>query len=160
MISIIAAMAKNRVIGKDNKLPWSIPDDLKNFKKLTTGNTIIMGRKTFESIGKPLPNRNNIVVSSTMQPLNGVQVCKNIQEALEKAKSIGKEIFIIGGAQIYEQTIPIADKMFISHVKKEHEGDAHFPNFEINEWQAEQKNDYPEFELVVYTRKNGTTQKS
>ncbi|HLF54156.1 MAG TPA: dihydrofolate reductase, partial [Candidatus Nanoarchaeia archaeon] len=76
MISIIAAMAKNRVIGKDNKLPWSIPDDLKNFKKLTTGNTIIMGRKTFESIGKPLPNRNNIVVSSTMQPLNGVQVCK------------------------------------------------------------------------------------
>ncbi len=160
MISIIAAMTKNRAIGKDNKLPWKLPEDLKNFKKLTTGNTIIMGRKTYESIGKPLPNRNNIVVSSTMQPSNGVQVCKNIQEALEKAKSHGKEIFIIGGAQIYEQTIPIADKLYITHVKQEYEGDAFFPEINQADWQTEKLEENPEFELKLYTRKNGTTQKS
>lgn len=160
MMSIIAAMAKNRVIGKDNKLPWSIPDDLKNFKKLTTGNTIIMGRKTYESIGKPLPNRNNIVVSSTMQPSNGVQVCKNIQEALETAKSTGKEIFIIGGANIYEQTMHLADKLYITHVKKDYEGDAFFPEINQTEWQTENLEENPEFELKLYTRKNGTTQKS
>jgi len=160
MISIIVAMDKNRVIGKDNKLPWHISDDLKNFKRLTTENTIIMGRKTYESIGKPLPNRNNIVVSTTMQPISGITVCKTIPEAIEIGKTCGKEIFIIGGGQIFKQTIPLADKMYISYIKKEYEGDAYFPEFNENEWNIEQKQDFAEFELVIYVRKNGKSEEN
>ncbi len=154
-VSIIAAMSKNRVIGKENRLPWHISDDLKNFKRLTTGNTIIMGRKTFESIGRPLPNRNNIVISASMSSIPGIDVCKTVDEGIAKAKSYGKEIFVIGGAQIYGQMIPFAEKMYISHVKAEHEGDVFFPEFDKNEWEIERKEDYPEFELVVYVRKHG-----
>jgi dihydrofolate reductase len=153
MINIIVAMDKNRVIGKDNKLPWHISDDLKNFKKLTTGNTVIMGRRTFESIGKPLPNRYNIVISTSLSPTNGVDICKSFDEAIMKAKSYGKDIFIIGGATVYEQGIQYADKMYISYVKKEYEGDAFFPEFDEKEWHAESKQEFPEFELVTYVRK-------
>jgi len=160
MISIIVAMDKNRVIGKDNKLPWHISDDLKNFKRLTTGNTIIMGRKTYESIGKPLPNRNNIVISSTMPATPGTTVCKTIPEAMEIGKNYGKEIFIIGGGQIFEQTMLLADKMYISYVKKEYAGDAYFPEFNENEWNVEQKQDFAEFELIAYVRKNGKSEKN
>lgn len=160
MIIIIAAMAKNRVIGKDNKLPWHIAEELKNFKRLTTGNTIIMGRKTFESIGKPLPNRNNIVVSTSMNQIAGITVCKTITEALEKAKLYSKETFVIGGGAIFEQTIQIADKMYISYVKGDYDGDAFFPEFNEKEWDVEKKEEYPEFELVVYVRKSGKPEKS
>ena len=152
-INIIVAMARNRVIGKNNQLPWHISDELKNFKKFTTGNTIVMGRKTFESIGRPLPNRNNIVISTSLSPQTGIDVCKSVEEGIMRAKSYGKDIFIIGGAQVYEQTISLADKMFISYVKKEVEGDVFFPEFDESEWSIESKQDFPEFELVVYVRK-------
>ncbi len=153
MINIIVAMTKDRVIGKRNALPWYIPDDLKNFKKLTSGNTIMMGRKTFESIGKPLPNRNNIVISSSMQPVQGVDVCKDVNEALEKAKSYGKEIFVIGGAQIFEQTMDLVDKMYISHVKKDYEGDVRFPEVDLDGWNIESRQDFPDFVLVIYVKR-------
>ncbi|MEM3154467.1 MAG: dihydrofolate reductase [Candidatus Woesearchaeota archaeon] len=153
MINIIAAMAKNRVIGCDNKLPWRIADDLKNFKKLTSGNVVIMGRKTFESIGKPLPNRINVVISSSMPPTDGIIVCKSVDEAIQKAKTYGKEIFIIGGAAVYEQTIPIADKMYLSYVKGDYQGDALFPEFDDSKWKIDHKEKFPEFELVVYVKK-------
>jgi len=155
MISIIVAMDGNRVIGKNNQLPWHISDDLKNFKKLTSGNTIIMGRKTFESIGKPLPNRINIVVSTSMPETKGVVVCRSVPEAVANAKMHGKDIFIIGGSQIFEQTISLADKMYISHVKKNYAGDVFFPEFEDKDWKAESKQDFPDFELAVYVRRNG-----
>jgi len=151
---IIAAMTKKRVIGKDNKLPWHISEDLKNFKRLTTGNTIIMGRKTYDSIGKPLPNRHNIVVSRTVSSIDGADVCHSFDEAIEKAKSYGKDIFIIGGSSMYTLALPIADKMFISHVKQEVEGDAFFPEYDESDWEVESKEDHEEFELVVYVRKN------
>ncbi len=153
MINIIVAMDKNRVIGKDNKLPWHISDDLKNFKKLTTGNTVIMGRKTFESIGRPLPNRNNVVISSSMPSTPGIDVCKTMEEGIIKAKSYGKDIFVIGGATVYEQAIPFTDKMYISYVKGEHEGDVFFPEFDEKEWHVERKEEYTEFELLIYVRK-------
>ncbi len=153
MINIIAAMTKSRVIGKNNKLPWHIPEDLQNFKRITSGNTIIMGRKTYESIGRPLPNRNNIVISRDMPPTQGLEVCRSVQEALEKAKNYGKDIYIVGGSSIYEQTIPIADKMYLSYIKKDYDGDAFFPEFNEADWEIEKREQHEEFELVVYKRK-------
>ena len=152
-MNIIAAMTKDRVIGKENKLIWNIPVDLKNFRNITSGNTVIMGRKTFESIGNPLPNRHNIVVSSSMQHVDGIDVCKDIKEALAKAKEYGKEIFIIGGSSIYRQTVPFADKMYISWVKKYYHGDAYFPDFDIVEWEVIEEKNFPEFDFVVYKRR-------
>ena len=149
-------MTKDRVIGRNNSLPWNIPEDMQNFKQLTTGNTVIMGRKTFESIPenfRPLPNRHNIIISRNMDAQEGIDVCKNVPKALEKAKSYGKEIFVIGGSSIYEQTLPLADKMYLSLVKKDYEGDTYFPNFNKDEWIIEDRKDFTEFEMVTYVRK-------
>lgn len=121
-ISIVAAMGKNRELGNGNKLLWPIPDDLKRFKALTTGHPVIMGRKTFESIGKPLPNRTNLVVSRSSLSL---------EEAVEKARAIeSEEIFIIGGAQIYEQALPFIDRLYLTLIDAEQEADAFFPAYE------------------------------
>ena len=152
MISIIAALTSERVIGKDNKLPWHISDDLRNFKSLTSGNTVVMGRKTFESIGRPLPNRNNVVVSSTLQPSEGIFVCRSLEDAIETSKNFGKEIFIIGGSNIYAQSLEFADRMYLSYVKKNYEGDTFFPEFDESDWRVVERQDFPEFELVVYER--------
>ena len=151
-ITIIAALTSTGVIGKNKQLPWKIPDDLKNFKKLTTGNTVIMGRKTFESIGNHLPNRHNIVVSSSMHQVPSIEIAHTIQEAIEKARARGKEAFIIGGATLYEQCLPFADKLILSHIKNEYEGDTYFPKFNLSDWRIESKQDFTEFEVVVYKR--------
>jgi len=157
MVAIIAAMTKDRVIGKKGRIPWNIPEDLEHFKNTTSGNTVIMGRKTFESLGKALPNRNNIVISTSMQPIDGkglgADVCASVKEALERAKSYGKDIFIIGGSQIYHEFLTIADKMYISYIKKDYEGDTYFPTFDESQWVIEKREDHPDFELVVYRRK-------
>lgn len=153
MIAIIAAMTKKKVIGKNGKLPWKIAEEMQNFKRLTTGNTVIMGRKTFESIGKPLSDRINIVVSSTLHPQAGIMVCRNITAALTEATTFENDVFIIGGATIYRETIPFADIMYLSYIKQDYEGDAFFPEFNEKEWSIEKKEDHDEFELVVYHRK-------
>ena len=142
-------------MGKQNALPWHISEDLKNFKRLTTGNTIIMGRKTFDSIGKPLPNRNNLVISGSMEQKEGIEVCKSIPEALEKAKKHGKEIFIIGGATIYQQALPFVERMYISWIKEEYEGDTYFPEVNLKEWYIISEEEHVEFFLVTYQRKEG-----
>ena len=136
-ISIIAAIGKNRVIGKDNQLLWHIPDDLKRFKALTIGHPIIMGRKTFESIvavlGKPLPGRTNIVVTrDLLWQYDGVIVAHSVEEAIEKARTCegGEEIFIGGGAEIYRQALPLADKLYLTLIDDEKEGDSYFPSHE------------------------------
>jgi dihydrofolate reductase len=152
-----AALTKNRVLGKDNKLLWHISEDLQNFKRLTLGNTVIMGLKTFESIGsKPFPDRNNIVLSFQKLDIPGVTVCTSIPEALDKGREFGKEIFIGGGASIYKQFLPFADKMFLSYVKKEYEGDVYFPEFDEAEWNVVKREDHEEFEFVEYERKPTT----
>ena len=154
-IILIAAMTKGKhVIGKNNKLPWSIPEELEKFRGFTKGNTVIMGRRTFESVGsKPLPNRNNIVVSASLQPQKSVEVARTIKEAIEKAKSYVKDIYIIGGAKIYEQSFQYADKMYISYIKEEYDGDTFFPEFSEADWEIERKEDYKDFEFVVYRRR-------
>lgn len=131
-VSIIAAVAKgNRVIGREGVLPWRISPDLKRFKELTSGNAVLMGRKTFESIGRSLPNRTNIVITRNENyKTPGCVVVHSLEEALEAAKQSGHEkVFIIGGGQIYEQAMKVADRLVLTEVEGEFEGDAFFPDY-------------------------------
>lgn len=147
-------MAQNNCIGKDNRMPWHIPDDLKRFKALTSGHPVIMGRKTFESIlgylGKPLPERTNIVISrARLNDPKGAIVLSNLDEAIKTAKAHAQkdgkeEIFIIGGAQIYNQAIDLADILHLTQVHKDVDGDAFFPQFDQNNWQEAGRTDHPD----------------
>lgn len=130
-LSIICALAKDRAIGKDNRLLWHIPEDLKRFKKLTMGHPVIMGQKTFDSIGKPLPGRINIVLNrDENKKISGVIIAHSIQEAIDLAqKKDDKEIFIIGGGSVYTQTINLADKLYLTLVEGDYEADTYFPDY-------------------------------
>ena len=141
IVSIIVAIADRNVIGDDNKLPWHLPDDLKNFKRLTMGKYIIMGRKTWESLNKPLPGRTNIVITrNTDIKTQGILVFNSVEEALKFAEEQKQsEIFIIGGEQIYRQTLPLANRLFVTKVLGSFEGDAFFPEINIKEWMVENK---------------------
>ena len=131
MVSIIAAIGTGRSLGKSNDLLWRIPDDLKRFKTLTTGHPLVMGRKTFDSIGKPLPNRTSIVVTrDTSWQHEGVVVAQSIEEALEKAKAIHPDVFVIGGGQIYEQALPFIDRLCLTLIDATKEADIYFPEYE------------------------------
>lgn len=134
MISLVAAMDKNNVIGYNNDMPWSLPNDLKHFKEVTSHSTIIMGRKTYESIGRPLPNRRNIILSrSSYQTDDDVEVISSIDNIKELAKE--EEVFVIGGGIIYEQVIPYADRLYITRIDADFKGDTYFPQFSEAEWQ-------------------------
>ncbi|MFY0603082.1 MAG: dihydrofolate reductase [Flavobacteriaceae bacterium] len=144
MITIIAAIGMRNELGKDNDLIWHLPADLKRFKKITTGNYIIMGRNTFESIGKPLPNRTSVIITRNMtyrQP--GCLVVHSIEEALEVSKN-QHEVFIIGGAEIYRQCIEkgLADKLDITQVHQEFEADVYFPEIKEESWELISKEDF------------------
>ncbi len=150
-ISLIAAMANNRVIGIENRLPWKLPADMKWFRLHTLGKPVVMGRKTFESFGsKPLPDRLNIVLTrdKTYQA-EGAKVVHSIDEAINVAGEVD-EIMIIGGASFYQQMIPRADRMYLTLVEMEPEGDAWFPPFEESDWKVVQRNDYPPDEKNAY----------
>jgi dihydrofolate reductase len=138
MISIIVATTNNGVIGKDNQLLWKLSADLKQFKALTTGHSVIMGRKTFDSIGRALPNRTNIVISRQKDLIfpEGVLQTNSLEKAIEIAKNYpgNEEIFIIGGGNVYEQALKITDKVYLTEVKTSMEGDAFFPNLDRSEW--------------------------
>lgn len=127
MMHLIAAVAENGIIGKDGGIPWHIPADLAHFKALTWGQTVIMGRRTYESIGRPLPGRRNIVVSTTLQSLEGCSAAGSLQEALHLASETGGEIFIIGGARLYEEALPLAQQLDLTLVAGRPEGDTCFP---------------------------------
>ena len=158
IISLIAAMDKNRLIGSDNGLPWHLPADFKHFKEVTMGKPVVMGRKTFESIGKPLPGRQNIIISRSGYQAEGVVVVDSIDAALE-AVSAADEVMVIGGANFYEQMISRADKMYLTFVDAECKGDAWFPEFRESDWQIvsttehlrDEKNKYS-FKIVEYKR--------
>lgn len=141
-IALVVAVARNGVIGAGGDLIWRISDDLKWFKKTTLGKPVVMGRKTFESIGKPLPGRDNIVISrqSDFAP-EGVMVAQTVDEALQLAQewaraSDADEICVIGGGEIYTQTLPIADRVYLTRVDAAPEGDAYFPDLDMDEWNA------------------------
>lgn len=152
MIIIISAMTKAGMIGKGNALPWNIPDELKHFRRMTQGQTVIMGQRTFDSIGKPLPNRHNIVLNPAITLIPGAYVCQSIDQALEIAQSFDKNIFIIGGAYTYAQFLSKADYLYLSYIKQDYEGDVFFPVVDWSKWKIVEKIDYPEFEFVSYKR--------
>lgn len=134
-------MSENRVIGQHNKLPWHLPADLKHFKKLTMDKPVVMGRKTFESIGKPLPGRTNIIIThNTAFRADNCSVVHSIQEAIDKSKT-SNELMIIGGASCYEQALPLADRMYLTLIHSTFPGDAFFPCYAENEWLEIERSD-------------------
>lgn len=164
-ISLISALANNRVIGKDNDLPWRLPDDMKYFMQTTSGHHVVMGRKNYDSLPekfKPLPNRTNIVVTRQMNfKAHGCMVVHSIKQAIELAKSNHEtELFIIGGAQIYKETLPLANYLYLTEIDAIILGDTHFPDFNKNDWteisrkshSADEKHRFA-FDFVLYKRK-------
>jgi dihydrofolate reductase len=158
-ISIIVAVAQNSAIGKGNQLLWHISEDLKYFKRITSGHTVIMGRKTFESIGKPLPNRRNIVVSRTLPPQDAPVVVSSLDAALALCAA-DEEAFVIGGGSIYREALPLAHRLYITEVHAAYEADTFFPAIDKNEWHEISRQDFPHgeqfshpFSLVVYERR-------
>lgn len=136
-ILIIAAKAKNNVIGKNNELVWRLPADFKRFKSLTTGHYLLMGRKTFESLGNPLPNRTHLVISrdKNYKVPEGHFVFQNIEDAFTFCNKLDVDkLFVIGGGEIYKQTLPLADKMILTEVEASPEGDTYFPEFDPKDW--------------------------
>lgn len=150
----IAAMSLNRVIGAGNQIPWHLPEDFKWFKELTTGNVIVMGRKTFESIGKPLPNRETIILSRSQFSFPGVRTISDLTEINLANES--REVFICGGAQVYTQALPLCSELYLTLVKREVKGDAFFPAFEHSFQLFEEVRDTPEFKILRY-RQKGTS---
>ena len=135
MISLIVVHDLNRVIGQDNKMPWHIPNELAYFKEKTMGKAIVMGRSTFESIGRPLPGRLNIVITrNTSYEAAGVTVVHSIEEAIETANQHHEEVMIIGGEQIFKEVLPYADLLYITLIQHEYEGDTYFPSYE-HDWE-------------------------
>lgn len=174
-ISLIAAMAQNRVIGRNNAegkpdLPWHLPDDFAYFKKTTLGHAIIMGRKSFDALGRPLPKRTNIVVTrnEAFQP-EGVTVVKTMEEALAvgqrleaeraSAEGITPELFMIGGGEIYKAALPTATRLYLTEIQRTYEGDTYFPEFDRAEWREVSRHHHPAdsrhetaFDFVVYEK--------
>ncbi|WP_315905924.1 type 3 dihydrofolate reductase [Priestia koreensis] len=159
MISLIAAMDQKRLIGADNDMPWRLPADLSYFKKITMGHPVVMGRKTFESIGRPLPGRENIVITRNADlHLDGVTIVTSLDE-LQNA-SASKEVFVIGGGEVYKQTMAVADRLYITHIEETFEGDTHFPEIDVSVWKEvsrtpgirDEKNPYS-YSFVVYERR-------
>ena len=162
MLSIIAAIGRNNVIGINNSLPWKLSGDLKYFAKTTAGKSVLMGKNTFLSIvkmiGKPLPNRKNYVLSRTETEFAGAEIIRNIQDFISSHKD--EEVFVIGGASIYELTLPLVDRMYLTEVEFDGAGDAFFPAFDRSEWKLiseekhlkEEKNEC-NYNFKIYERK-------
>ncbi|MGC0151597.1 dihydrofolate reductase [Chromobacterium vaccinii] len=139
MLTLVAAMAANRTIGVDNQLPWHLPEDLKHFKAATLGKPVIMGRKTWDSIGRPLPGRRNIVVTRQADwRADGAEVAHSLEQAMALAGDVD-EVCLIGGAELYRQAIAIADRLCLTEIGRDYDGDAHFPVFAADEWREESR---------------------
>lgn len=134
MISIIAAVADNGVIGANNQLLWHISEDLQHFKRTTSGHPVVMGRRTYESLGRPLPNRTNVVVTRQELELPGCRVVHSLAEAISGFPA-DEELFIIGGAQIYAEALPAADRLYLTRVHRDYDGDTRFPAWDASEWE-------------------------
>jgi dihydrofolate reductase len=158
MVSVIVAVAENGVIGDKNTLLWHISEDLRNFKRVTSGHPVIMGRKTFDSLGRPLPNRTNVVITRQNLEIDGCKVVHSLEEALSLF-SPEEELFVIGGAQIYAEALPLADRFYLTRVHHAYEGDTSFPKWNESEWsrmeserfERGEKYEYP-FTIEIYER--------
>ena len=154
---IIAALSKNRVIGRDNAIPWHYPADLKHFRRVTGGHAVVAGRKTYETFQtRPLPQRLNFVV--TRKPdypvAAGVVVCASLAEVLQRARALGREkLFVLGGGQIYEQALPLADEMILTHLPIKVEGDVYFPAWDEGEWERVERRGEGDLVFATYRRR-------
>lgn len=160
MISLLVAMDKNQLIGKDNDLPWRLPADLAYFKRVTMGHPIIMGRKTYDSIGRPLPGRENIIVTrDTSYEAEGCKVIHSIEEIVKMNEQTDQELFVIGGAEIFKEILPYSDRLYITEINEEFEGDTYFPAFDKSKWEViseekgikDEKNPY-DYKFLVYEK--------
>ena len=149
MVSIIVAVAQNGTIGDKNALLWHISEDLRFFKRTTSGHPVIMGRKTYESLGRPLPNRTNVVISRTAEHIEGCTIARSLEEAIAMFPA-DEEVFIIGGAQIYALALDVADRFYLTRVEHDYEGDTKFPKWDESQWQLVEQEAYPCGEKYPY----------
>jgi dihydrofolate reductase len=148
--SIIVATAKNHAIGKDNKLLWYLPNDLKHFKDVTSGHTVIMGRKTFDSVGKPLPRRRNIVITRQAITIEGCEVVSTIEAALALCADEA-EVFIVGGAEIYRQALHLTNRIYLTLIDQDFDGDTFFPELNPAEWKETERENFEPDEKNKYS---------
>ena len=152
-VTLVAAVAANGVIGRDGGLPWRLSEDLRHFKALTTGHALVMGRRTYDSIGRPLPGRTTVVL--TRDPAwraDGVLVARDIAEAIALASSVGERVFVVGGAQVYAAALPHVDRMVVTHLDEPADGDTYFPAVDWGQWQETGRQAYDGFTVVPYER--------
>lgn len=150
---IVAAVARNGVIGARGRLPWRIPQDLAHFKELTMGQALVMGRATFQSIGRPLPGRSNIVLTRNPDWAHeGVDIARSLEEAVDIAASRGQDVFIAGGAEVYRSALATADRLELTEVDAEPEGDTWFPSVDWSQWHEVDRRSHPGFTFVTYER--------
>lgn len=161
IVSMIAAMASNRVIGQEGQLPWNIPEDLRYFRDTTAHHPLVMGRKTFESLGRPLPKRPNIVITRNRSWVPACGSAKNLlvvstlEEALAPYQHLDLEVFIAGGGEIYSLALPVADRLYLTEIHQEYSGDARFPEFDRNEFKIASRRDVSEpvpHSYLIYER--------
>ena len=149
MVSIIVAVAQNGVIGDKNALLWHISEDMRFFRRTTSGHPVIMGRKTYDSLGRPLPNRTNVVISRTTKEIEGCTVVGSLEEAIALFPK-EEEIFIIGGAQIYAQALPLAHRIYLTVVERDYQGDTSFPEIDYSVWKLSSREDFASGEEFEY----------
>jgi dihydrofolate reductase len=157
-VTLVAAVARNGVIGVDGGLPWRLPDDMRRFKELTTGHVLVMGRRTYESIGRPLPGRTTVVVTQTpgwSADADSVLVAAGVPEALAAAGAIDDEVFVVGGARVYADALPLADRLELTHVDAEPAGDTLFPDVDWSEWRELRREEGDGVAYVTYERAHG-----
>jgi dihydrofolate reductase len=150
---IIGAMSTDHVIGSGNGMPWDVPEEYAHFLRLIDGQTIIIGRRSFEIFGEGLTSAHTLVVSRSAGSISGAVAVASVEDALRIANTFNKTVFSAGGASIYAQTVPLADTMYLSYIKGTFAGDAYFPAFGERDWIIERREDHPRFEFVVYQRK-------
>ncbi len=157
-VTLVAAVARNGVIGADGGIPWRLPGELATFKATTMGHVLVMGRRTYDSIGRPLPGRSTVVVTSdaTWAPNSGmpdgVAVATSVESALELARAIDEQVFVVGGARVYADSLPYADQLVITEVDAAPEGDTYFPKVDWNDWREVGRESYDGWQLVTYRR--------
>jgi dihydrofolate reductase len=149
---IIAAMAENRVIGVGDGLPWDVPEEYEQYRRFIADQTVVMGRRSYEIFGADLTSRHTVVVSRSAEEIDGAIVCRSLEDAVAKAESLGRTVFINGGASIYQQALPLVDEMYLSIIKGQYSGDAYFPAFDDADWDVVERRVHDEFEFRRYRR--------
>lgn len=159
-LAIIVAMDRHRLIGDHERIPWHLPEELQLFRSLTEGSSLIMGRKTFESIGRPLENRYNLVLSRTLPARQGIVVCRDLSRALAEVWRLERPVYFIGGSTVYQKVLAIVDQLHVSWIEGDFSGDCYFPEIDFGEWQPVGEQHGKGFRYVHYLRKKLVTQDS